>query len=106
MALKRRVCWAAAAAALGLLLIVPMRDARKAAVESGQRSLLSQAERQLEAYHASHGAYPASLEGLKFHLGDGADATTLNRIEYRTDGKYYRLETKSEWDGSAISVCR
>ena len=102
--------WKTILTALALVLVtalflVTFRDAAKAARESGQRSLLLQAERKLSAYHAEHGAYPESLAEFAFQFHDGADSSTLGRIEYRTDGKYYRLVTKSDWDGSEISVC-
>lgn len=103
---KRSLLIAAAVAAIGLLLLIPLREAMRLAKESGQRSLLIQAERQLAAYHADHGEYPESLEDFRFEFHDGADASTLERLEYRTDGQYYRIVTKSDWDGSEMSVCR
>jgi type II secretory pathway pseudopilin PulG len=102
---KRSILLVAIFAALGLLLLIPVREARRAARESGQRSLLVQAERQLAAYRAQHGVYPDSLVGLRFEFYDGADASTLKRLVYKSDGQYYRLVTKSDWDGSEISVC-
>jgi competence protein ComGC len=93
-------------ALVALLGVVPaVQDARRAAAESGLRSLLVQAEQQLAAYHAKHGEYPESLAGFKFVFDEGTDAATLERMTYRTDGKYYRLVIASDWDGSELSVC-
>jgi hypothetical protein len=102
---QRWFTWLGIGLATALVLYVPMREARRAARESGQRSLLVQAERQLAAHKARHGRYPQSLEGMHFRFFDGADAETLARLEYRTDGKYYRIVTASEFDGREISVC-
>jgi hypothetical protein len=86
-------------------MFYPIRESMRLATESGQQSLLVQAEQHLADYRAAHGEYPESLADFTFVFSDGADAATLERIEYKTDGKYYRLVTKSDWDGSEISVC-
>ena len=57
-------------------------------------------------YYGVHDRYPESLEGMRFTFSDGADAQTLERIEYHTDGSHYRLVTPSDFDGSEIRVCR
>ena len=103
---KRRLMWLGAGVLMALLLYASMRGALRAARESGQRSLIVQVERQLTAYYAVHGRYPNSLEGMQFTFGDGADAATLDRIEYHTDGSYYRIVTASDFDGDEISVCQ
>jgi type II secretory pathway pseudopilin PulG len=103
---KWPLAWLAAGVAAAALLYPLVRGAQRAARESGQRSLLVQIERQLAAHHATHGRYPDSLEAMKFTFSDGAGATTLDRIQYHTDGKYYRLVTASDFDGDEISVCR
>jgi hypothetical protein len=102
--------WKAILTALALVLITAwvlgeFRNASNLARESGQRSLLKQAEQQLSAYHAEHGTYPNSLASFRFLFDDGANASMLEQFEYRTDGKYYRIVTKSEYDGSELSVC-
>jgi len=98
--------WLAAGLLAALVMYVPFREAQRVARESGQRSLIIQMERQLAAYYANHGRYPESLKGMQFTFSDGADATTLDRIEYHTDGTYYRIVTTSDFDGREISVCR
>jgi type II secretory pathway pseudopilin PulG len=85
-----------------IAMYAPTRGARRAAIESGQRSLLVQAERQLEQHYALHGRYPDSLDGMQFTYSDGADAETLERLEYWTDGETYRIATASDFDGSEI----
>ena len=102
--------WKTVLTALALALIasfvsVRIWEAAMLARESRQRSLLVQAERQLAAYHAEHGAYPESLAEFAFQFDDGANASMLERLDYRTDGEYYRIVTKSEYDGSEMSVC-
>jgi type II secretory pathway pseudopilin PulG len=97
-----------AGAALTLIavsLAFAVRGAAKAARESGQRSLLQQAEQQLSRYYAEHGAYPESLAGFNFRFHDGSNQSTLDRFKYLTDGAHYRLVTPSDWDGSEISRC-
>ncbi len=103
---KRRVIGLGAGVLTALILYLPLREARRAARESGQRSLIVQVEQQLAAYNAVHGRYPDTLEGMQFTFGDGADAATLERIEYHTDGTYYRIVTASDFDGDEISVCK
>jgi type II secretory pathway pseudopilin PulG len=98
--------WLGAGVMTALALYMPVREASRAARESGQRSLIAQAERQLAAYYAAHGRYPDSLKGMQFTFADGADAATLDRIKYHTDGTYYRIVTTSDFDGAEISVCR
>jgi competence protein ComGC len=93
-------------AIIAALLYFPMQEARRAVVESGQRSLLLQIEQRLTAYNVEHERYPESLSDMKFTYHDGADADTLKRIEYHTDGQYYRLVTPSDFDGREISVCK
>jgi hypothetical protein len=102
---RKTILTALALALIASFVSVTFWGAAKATRESGQRSLLMQAERKLAAYHAEHGAYPDSLAGFRFQFHEGANATTLARLEYRTDGKYYRIVTKSDWDGSELSVC-
>jgi hypothetical protein len=102
--------WKGILSALALVLITAgvlseLQHASHLARESGQRSLLKQAEQKLAAYHAEHGKYPDSLAGFQFLFDDGAKASMLERFEYRTDGKYYRIVTKSEFDESELSVC-
>jgi hypothetical protein len=82
-----------------------VREARRCAVESKQRSLMSQAEWQLAEYHQQHGRYPDTLDGLNFIYSDGGDASTLATLKYQTDDSYYRIVAKSVWDGTEISVC-
>lgn len=102
--------WKNSLAAVALTLIVvafgfAVREAAKAARESGQRSLLLQAERQLARYYAEHDRYPESLAEFRFQFHDGGNRSTLDRIEYLTDGAHYRIVTQSDWDGSEISRC-
>ena len=104
---KVKLIWlAAGAAVIAGLMYVPVRDARRAARESGQRALLVEIERQLAAHHDVHGQYPESLDGMQFTYSDGADAETLKRIRYFTDGTYYRLVTRGDSTGKEISVCK
>jgi type II secretory pathway pseudopilin PulG len=103
---KRRLTWLAVGIATVLALYVPISAAQRATVESGQRSLIAQAERQLAAHYAVHGRYPDSLKGMNFVFSDGADAHTLERLKYSTDGQYYRIVTTSDFDGKEISACR
>jgi hypothetical protein len=103
---KRRLMWLAAGLLTALVMYLPFREAQRAARESGQRSLIVQAERQLTAHYAVHGRYPDSLDDMQFTFTDGADAATLDRIEYHTDGTYYRMVTASDFDGREISACR
>jgi type II secretory pathway pseudopilin PulG len=103
---NRRLMWLGAGVLTALVLYLPVRGARRAAQESAQRSLIVQVEQQLAAYNAVHGRYPDSLKGMQFTFSDGADAATLERIEYHTDGTYYRIVTASDFDGDEISVCK
>ena len=68
--------------------------------------MLVQAEELLSDYYAAHGQYPDTLQGMTFNFSDGANDETLGRLEYFTDGAHYRLVTKSDFDGSEISVCK
>jgi hypothetical protein len=102
----RRLIWIGAGALTVFLLYMPVSEARRAARESAQRSLIAEAERQLVAHFAAHGRYPESLEGMQFTFSDGGDSSMLERIEYHTDGQHYRLVTASEFDGAEISACR
>jgi hypothetical protein len=98
--------WLSAGLMTALALYLPVRGAQRAARESGQRSLITQAERHLMLYYTVHDRYPDSLKGFQFTFTDGADVATLARIKYYSDGAYYRIVTPSDFDGSEISVCR
>jgi hypothetical protein len=104
--MKRAVVWFVAGIATVVVMYLPVREARRCAVESGQQSLLAQTEDQLSNFYVSHRRYPDSLENMHFEFHDGADEATLERLEYFTDGQHYRLVTKSDFDGSEISVCK
>ena len=103
---KRRLTWLAVGIATVLMLYLPILATQQATVESGQRSLIAQAELQLAAHYAEHGRYPDSLKGMNFVFNDGADADTLERLKYSTDGQYYRIVTTSDFHGKEISVCK
>jgi hypothetical protein len=102
----RRLIWIGAGALTVFLLYMPVSEARRAARESAQRSLVAEAERKLAAHFDAHGRYPDSLEGMQFTFGDGGESSMLERIEYHTDGTHYRIMTVSYFDGKEISVCK
>lgn len=104
---RRRISIVLAAllAAAGVGVIVALSGAVRAAKESPQRAVMVEAERLLEAYYQEHGRYPDSLDELTFKFGGDGDASRLALLEYKSDGAYYRIVTKSVWDGSELTVC-
>jgi len=101
---KRGLAWLVVGLVAAIAMYASVRGAWRAAAESGQRSLIAQAERQLMLHYAVHSRYPDSLDGMHFKFSDGADAATLSRVDYHTDGESYWIETPSDFDGSTIRV--
>jgi hypothetical protein len=82
------------------------RSASRAAEESAQLALLDEAEKLLAAYHRAHGHYPDTLEELAFTYPDGGDRSTLDSLEYDSDGEYYLVKTIGAFSGEERRVCR
>ena len=62
------------------------------AEESGQRALLAEVHRQLEAYYSDRGSYPRELSQLRITtFADGSMPATLQQFRYESDGTTFNL---------------
>jgi hypothetical protein len=96
---------------VGVLLVgtyaaTMFHSAHLLAEESAQRALLDEAAALLDAYHREHGRYPESLQQLAFTYPDGGDRSTLESLEYNSDGEYFIVKTIGASSGKEFRVCR
>jgi hypothetical protein len=61
-------------------------NARRMAEYSAKMALFKEVVLLLEEYRTEHGAYPKSLDLLKFTFPDGGDQSTLELLHYKSDG--------------------
>ena len=94
MSPQNRIAAVLIAGAVCLLAGVVVRefnDARRMAEYSAQMALLQGAEQLLEKYRTQHGVFPASLDELDFKFPDGGDRSTLDSLQYESNGETYSL---------------
>lgn len=96
---------------VGMLLVgtyaaMMFRSAQLVGEESAQRALLDEAAALLDVYHREHGHYPESLQQLAFTYPEGGDRSTLESLEYNSDGEYFIVKTIGASSGQEFRVCR
>jgi hypothetical protein len=84
---------AAAFAVIGVFGYSQFRKARQVAEYSAVASLPSQAEGLLESFYCETGAFPPTLDRLRFDFSatDGATTQMLSKLTYESDGQSYYL---------------
>jgi hypothetical protein len=90
---------------IGVMAWGVITQANRAAEESAQRALFTEAVGLLAEYHEGHGEYPESLDQLKLTYPDGGNKSTLASFTYNSDGANYVLTTHGVSTGQELREC-
>lgn len=90
---------------IGVMAWSTITKASRAAEESAQLALFTEAVGLLAEYHEQHGEYPDSLDKLALSYPDGGDKSTLASFTYNSDGANYVLTTHGVSTGQVLREC-
>jgi hypothetical protein len=107
MALKRLISVGTVAILAALIswwAIEIYLTADRAADQSAQLALMTEAATLLDAYHSKHGEYPKSIDEFTFTFPDGGDESILATLRYTSDGATFSITAKGISTGDDLTT--